>query len=170
MADDLPVLLKSPDQIAADDLHVIEIVLQPQVRPVDLGDHIGGVLHPVEKIARHVARIDGLDIELDVLFRRQIGGAFQVLDEHGIGLGARGLIDLAGQAVNGAGADGGDEVERVGEGFSPVILTAGHGAKTEFAVAARGRIDAERLHVIALERTPEFARPARLPESGTRPP
>ena len=96
VADNLLVLLKAPDQIAADDLHVIEIVLQPQIRPVDLVDDIGGLLHLVEKIARLVARTNWLDIELDLLFRRQIGGAFQVLDKHGLGLGAPRRINLAG--------------------------------------------------------------------------
>ena len=58
--------------------------------------------------------------------------------------------------MNGAGADGGDKIERLGEGFSPVVLTAGHGAKAEFAVIARWRVNAECTYIVALERMLEL--------------
>ena len=52
---------KSPDQIATDDLRVIEVELESHVRAFHLGDDIGRMLDPGEEIIRAVARVDRLD-------------------------------------------------------------------------------------------------------------
>jgi hypothetical protein len=49
------------DKIAADDLDMIKIELDAQVRRADLTDDVGGMLDVPEKIVRPVARIDRLD-------------------------------------------------------------------------------------------------------------
>ncbi len=56
MPDHRQIFLQPVDQIAADDLHMIEIELHAQVGLADLGDDIGGMLDLVEKIIRQVAR------------------------------------------------------------------------------------------------------------------
>ena len=65
------------EQVAADDLHMIEIELDSHVRHPGLGDDVGGVLDVIEKIARPVARVDRLDQQRDVLGGGEIGGALQ---------------------------------------------------------------------------------------------
>ena len=94
---------------------MIEIELHADVRLADLGDDVGGVLDAVEEIIRPVARIDRLDQQRDVLCGGEIGGAFEIVDEHA--LGRRALLgrNLAGQAMHRAAADRGDVVERAGE-------------------------------------------------------
>ena len=57
VADDLLVLPEALDQIAADDLHMVEIVLQPQVRLADLGNDVGAVLDLGQEIARLIGSI-----------------------------------------------------------------------------------------------------------------
>ena len=56
MADDRQVFLEPVEQIAADDLRMVEIELDAQVRLAGLGDDVGGVLDAVEEIIRPVAR------------------------------------------------------------------------------------------------------------------
>src|ERR1700719_3578035 len=58
VADDWEEFFESLEQIAGDDLHVIEIELNAHVGRNDFGDDIGGVLDTAEEIARPVARID----------------------------------------------------------------------------------------------------------------
>ena len=57
---------------------MIEIELDADVLALRLGDEVGGVLDPVEEIARPVARIDRLDQQRDVLLRREVGGLHQI--------------------------------------------------------------------------------------------
>src|SRR5437667_7524564 len=63
MTDNAEVLLEPAHEIAADDLRVIEIELDAQVRPLHLGDDVGSVLGASEEIVRPVARIDWFDQE-----------------------------------------------------------------------------------------------------------
>src|SRR5450755_822470 len=56
VADHGQVLLKAMEQIAAHDLHMVEIELEAKVRLAGLGDDVGGVLHTIEEIIRPVAR------------------------------------------------------------------------------------------------------------------
>ena len=113
------------------------------------------MLDLVEKIVRLVARIDRLDIQFDVFVRGQVGGALEIFDEYLFSRGAIAVVDIAGEAMNGAGADGCHVVERFVERFFPVLLAAGLGAKAEFTVAAGRRVDAEHLKLVALDRALE---------------
>src|ERR1700704_4808078 len=53
--------LETLQEVAADDLDVIEIELDAHIRPVDLGDQIRRLLDPRDEIIRPVARIERLD-------------------------------------------------------------------------------------------------------------
>ena len=75
------IFLEALEQIAADDLHVIEIELDAHVRRADLADDVGGVLDAAEKIVRPVARIDRLDQQRDIRLGGFRGGARDILDE-----------------------------------------------------------------------------------------
>ena len=121
------MLLEPPDQIAADDLHMIEIELDAHIRPADLGDDVGGMLGPVEEIVRPVARIDRLDQQRDVLLGREVGGAREIRDEGR--LGGRPLLGrhLAGEAMDLAAAERHDVVERLPEHRGEFRLAAGDG-------------------------------------------
>src|SRR6476660_2012473 len=57
VADKRQVRLEAADEVAADDLHVIEVELNAQVRRADPLDDIGGVFHAAHEIIRAVARI-----------------------------------------------------------------------------------------------------------------
>src|SRR5260221_4129447 len=50
VADQRLVRLEAPDEIAADDLHMIKIELDLHIRPPDLGADFGGLLDPLEEI------------------------------------------------------------------------------------------------------------------------
>ena len=76
MADDGHEFLQPADDVAADDLHVIEIELHADVRLAGLGDDVGGVLDAVEEIIRPVDGVDRLDQQVDILGGGEIGGAF----------------------------------------------------------------------------------------------
>ena len=141
MPDDRQIFLEAPDQIAADDLDVVEIELHAHVRRADLADEVGGVFDVAEEITRPVARIDRLDQERDVRLGRRRRGARQVGDENL--LRRRPLFDRhhAGHAMDGASADGDDVIQRAGERGGEIALAPGQRGETEFG-ALRG-IDAE---------------------------
>ena len=80
VADFGQVLFDRGSQVAFHDLHVIDVVLEQQIRQV-------GVMHDVEGLARiiqiepgDVARIDGFDEQLQVLFCEFLAGELQVGD------------------------------------------------------------------------------------------
>src|SRR5437879_4498003 len=52
VSDQRQMLFESPDEIAADDLRVIEVELNAQVRPLHLGDDVGRLLGAGEEIVR----------------------------------------------------------------------------------------------------------------------
>src|SRR5215211_1725184 len=81
VANERKVLFEAVDEIAADNLRVIKIELDAQVRPLHLGNDCGGVLGAGEEIIRAVARIDRLDQERDVLLRGRIGRGRQVSEQ-----------------------------------------------------------------------------------------
>ena len=87
VADQRQVFFEAADEIAADDLGVIEIELDAHIFPFNLGDDVGGVLGAVQVIVRPVARIDRLDQERDVFLRRRVGGAREIFDQRGLGGG-----------------------------------------------------------------------------------
>ena len=61
---------EAADEIAAEDLHVVEIELDAQIRRADLADDVGGMLDAIEEIAWPVARIERLDQQRDARRRR----------------------------------------------------------------------------------------------------
>src|SRR5262249_55773299 len=107
MADERQMFLEPPNEIAADDLGVIEVELDAYVRPLPLGDEAGRLLGAGEEIVRPVARIDRLDQQRDVFLLRGIGDAREIPDEGR--LRGRPLLrrHLAGEAMDLAAADGG---------------------------------------------------------------
>src|SRR5215510_6645531 len=141
MADDRKMLFESADQVAADDLRVVEVELHAYVRPLYLGDDIGRLLGASEEIVRPVARIDRLDQQRDVLLRRQIGGMREIGNESP--LRRRTLLrrHLAGEAMDLAAADRGDVLERLGEERGEFLLAARDGCDPKLSrcrLAGRG--------------------------------
>src|SRR4029079_9666161 len=80
MPDHWHVLFEALDQIAADDLGMIEVELDAHVRPLHLVYDIGAVLGAGEKIFGPVARIDRLDQHGHVLLARRIGRPGEIAD------------------------------------------------------------------------------------------
>src|SRR5713226_2877190 len=81
MTNDRKIFLEPPDEIAADDLAVIEIELDAHIRPLDLGDDVGCLLDTGEEIIRPIARIERLDQQRDVACARRIGRSSEVANE-----------------------------------------------------------------------------------------
>src|SRR5439155_5772541 len=81
MPDNRKVLLEPSDEIAADDLDVIEIELNAHIRPLHLGDDVGCLLDAAEEIIRPIARVERLDQERDVALARRIGSPNEIADE-----------------------------------------------------------------------------------------
>src|SRR5581483_3592406 len=78
-------------------------------------------------------------------------GALEIVDEDLFRLAAPILRNLAGETVDRQPADGRDVVERLREGRAPFVLPARNGAEAELGLAARRRVDAEHLDVVALD-------------------
>src|SRR5262245_24048541 len=147
------MFFESPEEIAADDLGVIEVELDAHVRPLHLGDDVGRLLGSGEEIVRPVARIDRLDQQRDVLLLRRVGDAREIPDEghHP----RRPLLrrHLAGEAMSLTAADGGDVGERLLEQRGEFALAAGDGGDAELArrrLTGRG-VDAEHGQAVAVE-------------------
>ena len=66
------MFLEPPDQIAADNLRVIEIELDLDVVPPNPADQVGGMLNTCEEVVGPVARVDWLDQELEVVRSCQV--------------------------------------------------------------------------------------------------
>lgn len=115
VADERQVLLEAVQQIAADDLHVIEIELDLHVRLAELGDNVGGVLDAVEIIIRPVARVDRLDLYVDALGTGEISRHPQIVDKDALRRRTLVDFDFAGEAMHRAAADGRDVIERAAE-------------------------------------------------------
>src|SRR5262245_10016646 len=153
MAHEWQVLFKAPDEIAADDLRVIEVKLDAHVRPLHLGDDVDRLLGAGEEIIRPVARIDRLDQERDVLLPRRVGGTHEVANEGHFR--RRPLLRryLAGEAVDLTAADGSDVVERLLEQRVKFPLVAGDGSDAELARCGLSRrgVDAEYGQAVPVE-------------------
>ena len=144
MADQRQVLLEAGDEIAADDLHMVEIVLDFHIGLADLGDDVGGLLDAAEKIIRPVARVDRLDQQGDFLVRGQVGCARQVADEGALGGGPLLGRNHAGHAVDRGAADSDGVIERLLEHDLPVALAARHRRQSGIAgPSADECVDAE---------------------------
>src|SRR5712691_4257382 len=106
------MLLEPSDQVAADDLGVIEVELDAQVRVFYLRDDVGRLLGAGEEIVRAVARVDRLDQQRDVRRRGPLGRLREIADEGPLRRRALLGLNLAGEAMDLAAADQGDVVER----------------------------------------------------------
>ena len=145
-------LLETPQEVAADDLDVIEIELDAHIRAVDPGDQVRRLLDPSDEIVRPVARIERLDQQHDILLRREVGGACEIGHEHP--LGRRALLGRhhPGHGVDRRAVDRDDVVERLLEDLCELAFAPGHGAQPAFpAILPRLRVDAELHEAVALE-------------------
>src|SRR5579864_2989902 len=149
VADDGEEFFEALEQIAAHDLHVIEIELDAHIGRADLGDDVGGVLDPAQEIIRPVALIDRLDQQRDVGLGGVGRGALEVFDENGLRRWALFRRHRAGHAMDGAAADRDHIIERALEGCVPIALAPRQRGKAEFR--ALRRVDAELGEAMALE-------------------
>jgi hypothetical protein len=84
MSDDLEMCANLLGQVAAHDLAMVQVHLQQQVVAPDFLNNLMGVISGIEEIPRHVARIDGLDHELNAVWAQRLGGPAQIADEYGL--------------------------------------------------------------------------------------
>ena len=153
MPDHGHVLFEALDQIAADDLGMIEVELDAHVRPLHLGDDIGRVLGAGEKIVGPVARIDRLDQHGHVLLARRIGRPGEIADKSRLRRWTLLRRHPAGEAVDLAPPDRGDVVERLLEHGGEFLLAAGNRRHAELPrrrSAGRG-IDTEHGQAVTFE-------------------
>ena len=81
MGDALEVALDRRRQIALHDLHVIDVVLHPQIVRPHLLDDVDRLLRAIEIEARDVARVDGFDQQPDPCGFELVGCKTQVGNE-----------------------------------------------------------------------------------------
>ena len=132
---------------------MIEIELDADVSPLRLGDDVGGVLDPVEEVARPVARIDRLDQQRDVLLGREIGRLHEIADEDGLAGGPLLRRELARQHMDLPPADRDHIVERLPEQDREFSLAARHAGEPELTglhIAGR-RVEAEHGQAVLFE-------------------
>src|SRR5436190_15000693 len=107
------MLCEPGNEIASDDLRMIEVELDADIRPLYLGDEVGGVLGAGEKVVRTISRIDGLEQDRDVLLGGCIGGACEIFDQRFLGRRPQFGSDFAGKTMDLAAADHGNVIERL---------------------------------------------------------
>ena len=103
----------------------------------------------MQEITRPIARIDRLDQQRDVRFRRVGRGALEVFDENGFRRRALFRRHGAGHAMDGAAADGDHIIECTLEGCVPIALASRLRGETKFR--ALRRVDAELGQVVPLQ-------------------
>ena len=131
VADGVPVGLHGDGDIAFHDLHMVDVVLEHHVRPIDLCDYLQGVVGPVDEEAGYVPGVDGLDHDGGADFGGLIGCILEVFHEGVLqGDRVRAIGDHPGQCGN-AGA-----VQR------PGVLARAADAVPELAHAVRHYRDA----------------------------
>src|SRR6516225_9985760 len=137
------VFLETVDQIAAHDLHMIEIELHADIGLRGVFDDGSSMLDVIEKIVRPVPTVDRLDQQLNFFGGSKIGGVHQIFEENAIG--GRTLFggNLAGKTMDRARAGCGRGGERKGEQRMPNLLPPWHGRESEFAFAAGWRVESE---------------------------
>jgi len=84
MSNDLEMGANLLGQVAPHHLTMVQVHLQQQVVAPDFLDNLMGVIGGIEKIPRHIARIDGLDHELHAVWAQRLGGPAQIADEYGL--------------------------------------------------------------------------------------
>src|SRR3954447_6497765 len=143
MTDARQMAFEPPDQIAADDLLMIEIELQLYVRPLEPGDDVSALLGTCQKIIRPVAGIDWFDQQRDVVGSRKIGRLLQVGDQRALCRRALFGRHNAGHAMNGVAADGDGVIERLFELCGKFLLPPWHGREPRLPRTSQRRVDAE---------------------------
>src|SRR5262245_30282735 len=144
--------LETTDQVAADNLHVIEIELHADIWLAGLCDNICRVFHMIEKIIWPVATVYRLDEQTDVPRRRTVGGDGKVFNKYPVGRRALLRRDLARETMNRAGANLARIIERAVEQRQPILLARRHGSESEFAFATRRCIQAQNGELVFLYR------------------
>lgn len=84
MSDDLEMGANLLGQVATHDLTMVQVHLQQQIVAPDFLNNLMGVVGGIEKIPRHIARIDGLDHELHAVWEQCLSGPAQIADEYGL--------------------------------------------------------------------------------------
>ncbi len=74
MADDRHERAQARRHVAVDDLAVVEIELQLEIGQREVADQDGGLVEIVQEIAGHVAPVDRLDEQINLLRREPLGG------------------------------------------------------------------------------------------------
>src|ERR1700737_2142197 len=100
MRDAGEVPLDGGDEVSLHHLHVVDVVLKVDVFAPSLRDEVERLLGVAEEEAWDVARVDGLDEELDSLRAERAGGEAQIVDKgrvDALGIGVR--AGNAGEAV-----------------------------------------------------------------------
>ena len=105
MADERIERLELAGDVAVDQLAMIHVELQLDVRPSGLADIAGGPLEIVEEIARHVLAVDRLEQQVDAVLAEPVGG-----------IGDRGAIALLRRRIVGIG-DAGHHVQPLHPGL-----------------------------------------------------
>lgn len=153
MSDERQVLLKTPDEIACNNLRVVKVELNADVWPVQLGDDAGRVLGTGEEIVRPVARIERFDQQRDVFRGGSIRRAREIVEHRHFGSGPLLRRYGAGHAVDLAATDRDCIVECLPEQREKFRFEPGHRGLTELA----GRrcppwgVDAEHREAMAIE-------------------
>src|SRR5262249_24511224 len=141
------------DQIATNNLRVIEIELHADICLSDLCNHICRMLGMVEKVVWPIATVNRLDKQCNVPCRRKIRRVSKIFKEHTVGCWALLCLDLACEAMNRAGANSDRIAERARKQRLRVLLASGHGGKAEFAFATRRRVDAQHGELVSFDRS-----------------
>jgi len=84
MSDDLEMSANLLGQVAPHDLTMVQVHLQKQVVAPNFLDNLMSMIGGSEKIPRHIARIDGLDHELNTVWAQRRGSPAQIADEYGL--------------------------------------------------------------------------------------
>src|ERR1700730_17449809 len=147
------VFFESPDEIAPDNLGMIEIELDAQIWTADLGDDVRRLFDAGEEVIRPIARIDGLDQARDVALARCIRRRHEIADEGPLGGGTLLRRHFPRKAMNLASTGGGDVVDALRKQLGELLLTSRNGPYPEFSPGqlARARIDAEHGQAMPIE-------------------
>ena len=127
------------DQIATDNLHVIEIELHPDIGFAEFCDHVGSVLDVIEKIIRPVTPLIGSINNVMFFAAGKISGLCQIGSEYLVG--GRTLLgrNLACKTMDRAGADGTRVLQGAREQCLPILFASRNGGKAKFALALAWR-------------------------------
>src|SRR3954451_1790032 len=130
VADERKILFEAFDQIAADDLRMIEVELNAHIWPLKFGNDVGRLLDPAEEIIRPIARVKRLDQQGDVALARRVGSASEIAQEGALRSGPLLRRHRAGETMDLAAADRSHIVERLVELGRELLLLPWYGGKS----------------------------------------